>query len=235
MAAAVTHRVTTPDVGNTANSSGAFTPAVGDFLVVFLMVEASLDSPGNLTSSVGGFTFTQARRTTYQAGVGGFYVFVADALVSSAVSQTVTTTPTDAGAGSIISVYSVSGMTLTGLIAVRRIGGKTTTSSATTPNFSWDSLDSASGDVCLGAIANSTNPAGISPPASWSESQDTGYTTGAVTGLETAFSNSGETGSTITWGSNSATSWASLGIELNTTPSPPPVPPFRNTSSLYRR
>jgi hypothetical protein len=213
--AAVTHRVTTPDTGNTPNVSGAFTPASGDLLIVFMTVEASLDSPGNLTSSVGGFTFTQARRELFRASVDVFYCFVSDALVTSATSQTVTTTPTDTGLGSIISVYSISGMTRFGVNAILKSGGQSNQTAGTTPAPSFGSA-ALTANCCIGAIANATNPAGLTAPTSWTESQDTGYTTGAITGLETAFRNSGETGTTITWGSTSASAFASMIIELDT-------------------
>lgn len=215
--AAVTHRVTTPDTGNTPNTSGAFTPSVGDLLVVFVTKEASVSmATGDLTSSIGGFTFTRIQYTNFRGGADSLAVFVSDALVSSATSQTVTiASGADAGAGSIISVYSVSGMTLTGSAAVRRSAGQINQTAGTTPAPAF-SVAALTENCCLGAVANATNPAGLTPPSGWSESQDTGYTTGAVTGLQTSFRNSGETGTTITWGSTSASEFGSLIIELDT-------------------
>ncbi len=44
--ATVVHLVTTADTGNTPNTSGSLSPAVGDLLVVFVTKEASaLSSP----------------------------------------------------------------------------------------------------------------------------------------------------------------------------------------------
>lgn len=214
--AAVTHRVTTPDTGNTPNPSGAFTPALDDLLIVFVTKEGSVAMDGaDLTSSIGGFTFTLVRTELYAASSAIFGVFVSDNLVTSATSQTVTIgSGTDNGLGSIISVYSVSGMTRSGAVAIRQQGGQSNGTTGTTPApaFAGAALTT---NCCIGAVANSTNPATLTAPASWSESQDVGYSTGAVNGMETAFRNSGETGTTITWGGTSPSAFASLIIELD--------------------
>jgi hypothetical protein len=220
--AAVTHAITTPDAGNTPNLSGAFTPAANDLLIVFLAVEGSLDDPGNLTSSVGGQTFAQVRRQLYQSSSAAAYVFVANAL-ATAVSHNLTTTPTDAGTGSNISVYRVSGMTRAGTAAIRQSGGQSNQTGSTTPAPAFG-VAALTGNPCLGAVFNATNPAGLTAPSGWTESQDTGYTTGQVNGIETAFRDSGETGTTITWGSTSPSAFASLIVELDTTALPEPIP-----------
>lgn len=215
--ATVTHQVTTPDPGNTPNASGAFTPSVNDLLIVFVTKEASVAmASADLVSSITGFNFTLIRTQLYAASSAIFGVFVSDALVASATSQTVTINAgTDAAAGTNISVYSVSGMNRVGSAAVRQQGGQSDQGSGTTPAPAFAGA-ALTGNCCLGAIANSTNPAGLTQPSGWSESQDTGYTTGAVNGIETAFRNSGETGTTITWGSTSPSAFASIIIELDT-------------------
>lgn len=211
--AAVTHRVTTPDTGNLPNTSGAFTPAVGDLLVVFVTIEAST-ADHTLSSSVGGFTFTQIGKELFRTSASALLAYVSDALVSSATSQTVSIP--SPGSGSIISVYSISGLTRTGSSAVRQQGGQSNQTAATTPAPAFAGA-ALTGNLCIGAVANATNPAGLTQPGSWTESQDTGYTTGAVHGLETAFRNSGETNTTITWGSTSASIFASIILELDIT------------------
>lgn len=217
--ATITHLVTTPDSGNTPNTSGAFAPTVGNLLIVFVTKEASVAmASGDLTSSIAGFTFTLIRTQLYRSGADIFGVFVSDAKVASGASQTVTIAAgTDAAAGTIISVYQVSGMTLVGAAAIRGDGG--TSNQAAGAPAPGASLPQAAltGNCCLSAVANATNPAGITnAPSSWTKSQDTGYTTGAVTGIATAFRNSGETGTTITWGTNSASISATIVIELDT-------------------
>lgn len=216
--ATVTHRVTTPDTGNTPNATGAFAPASGDLLVVFVTKEASAAATivsADLTSSVAPTGFTLIRTQTFRSGADALCVFVADALTTNTTSRTVSlASGADAGAGTIISVYSVAGITQTGAAAVEHHAGQSDQTAGTTPAPAFSGA-ARTINCCMGAVANATNPAGLTQPASWSESQDVGYTTGAVTGLETAFRNSGETGTTITWGSTSASAFASIIIELD--------------------
>ena len=218
--AACTHRVTTPDTGPTPNTSGAVVPASGDLLVVIVTKEASaLSSPmvsADLTSSVAPTAFTLIRSQGHRSSVAHMSVFVANALTVDTTSRTVTiASGSDAGAGTIISVYSVSGMSRVAGDAVRGQGGQTDQAAATpAPAFGQAAL---TGNACIGAVYNGTNPATMTAPASWTEGGDSGYTTGQVSGLETCHRDSGETGTTITWGSASDTLFASIIIELDTT------------------
>lgn len=215
--ASVTLGDTTTDTGNTPNTGNAWTPAIGDLIVVFVTKEASTAMvSADLTSNLGGFTYTLVRTELFRSSLDIFGVFVADQLCSAITSQTATIgSGSDAGAGSIISVYRISGMSRAGASAIRQQGGQSNQSASTTPAPAFAGA-ALSANTCIGAVANSTNTAGLTPPSNWSESQDVGYTTGAVTGLETAFRNSGETGTTITWGSTSASAFASIIIELDT-------------------
>lgn len=218
--AACTHAVTTPDTGNTPNASGAFSPASGDLLVVFVTKEASaLSSPmasADLTSSVAPTGFTLIRNEGHRTSTCHVGVFVADALTVNTTSRAVTiASGADPGAGSNIAVYTVSGMSNVGAAAVRQSGGQTNQAAATpAPAFGVAALTT---NPVLGCIYNGTNPAGLTPPGSWTESAraDTGYTTGQVSGIETCYRDSGETGTTITWGGASATLFASVIVELD--------------------
>ena len=210
------------DTSNTPNTSSAFSPATGDLLVVFVTKEASaLSSPmasADLTSSVAPTDFTLIRNEGHQSGAAHMGVFVANALTTNTTSRTVTiASGTDPGAGTIITVLRIAGMTKVGAAAVRSQGGQTNQAAGTpAPAFGQAALTT---NLCVGAIYNATNPAGMTQPASWSEAADVGYTTGQVSGCETAYRNSGETGTTITWGSASASIFASLILELDTSSS----------------
>jgi hypothetical protein len=70
-------------------------------------------------------------------------------------------------------------------------------------------------------VGNSSSPAGIAKPTSWTEQVDVGYATPS-TGLEYASRNSGFTGTTITWASTSATVWGAISVELDTSAAPTP-------------
>lgn len=215
--ASVTHQVTTTDTGNLTNVTTSFTPAANELLVVFTTVEGNT-ADRTLTSSVGGQTFTQIRKQVFRTSADALYLHVSNALTTNA-SQTVQVD--GSGSGSIISVYSVSGITVLGAVANQ--GGQSNGTAATAPAPVFGQA-ARTENPCLSCVANATNPAGVTnAPGSWTKSQDTGYTTGAITGLASAFRNSGETGTTITWGTNSASIFASIVVEIDISPNPPDI------------
>ena len=219
--ATVTHEVGTADTDATPNTSGAFTPAVGDLLVVFVTATGTLQATATLTSSVGGFTFTQV--TNQQRGTPSHssYMFVSDALVSSATSQTVTfDTASDGATGTVIQVAAIAGVTRVGLDAIRQFKS-TTNIASVTPAVTFDAA-CLTGNPTLCHVANTDNPAGMTEPTGWTEASDLGHAT-PDNGGEYAFRNSGFTGTTITWGSDSASAWGAIIAEVDTSSAGPTV------------
>lgn len=214
--ATVSHLVSTPDTGNTPNTSGGFTPTLNDLLIVWVQVADSADTGiGSLTSSVG-LGFILGTTAAYNGSTYKLFQYVSTARVSNAAAgQTVTWDGvSDEGTGSIISVYAVAGMSRAGENAIRQAARQQNQAAGTpAPGFPASCL---TGNPTLGAIANVTNPAGLTQPASWTEGNDSGHGAPA-SGLEAVFRNSGFTGTTITWGSASASVFASIAIELDTT------------------
>lgn len=120
--ATVSSLVSTTNTSNVSSyTSGSFIPAQGDLLVVFAIVSATLITGATCTASANGITFTLVDSTEGDAGNDRLYMFVADQLVpASPVSMTVTVdTGADPGTGSAINVLAVSGMSRTGLGAVK--------------------------------------------------------------------------------------------------------------------
>lgn len=220
-AATSTHAVGTADTGNTPNTSGAFTPAVDDLLIVFVVGSATVTDAGDtLTNS--GVTFTRFLSATYAASVNAIHGYVANALVPSATSQSVTFTPTDTANGTVIFVCRVAGMTRTGLNAIRQSAKEDNQGAGGTPAPAFASA-ALTGNPTLGVIGNNTNPAGLTEPTGWTEpasTGDLGYAT-PTTGGEYVFRDSGFTGTTITWGGTSASVFGSIIVELDSS-SPPP-------------
>jgi hypothetical protein len=165
-------------------------------------------------STQGGFSTT-----------GGLDIWVRNKLITSNASTVFTAVQTSSTGGGLV-IYAITGMSIVGLGAVRQAGGTTAGTLGTTPSgaliprlgsiFTGSSLAALTGNVVIGAVANGTSPATVTPPTSWTEAPtpDLGYTV-PTTGLETAFINSGFTGSTPTWGSTSATAWASCVVEMD--------------------
>jgi hypothetical protein len=106
-------------------------------------------------------------------------------------------------------------MSIVGAGAVRSSGGQSAGGAGTTPAPVLN-LTPLTANLIIGSVANGTNPAALTPRASYTEAPtpDVGYAT-PTTGLEVMFRNSGETSATITWGGTSATAFASVAIELD--------------------
>lgn len=213
-AATVTHRIATASTSNvTSYASGAFTPAAGDLLVAFVVASGTV-ATGTMTDSQSlGFTkITSALKAT---SVDTVYAFVSNNLAANS-SMTVTFDCTgDAATGAVIFVASVSGMLRVGLNAITQSAIQENQAASGTPAPAFTNAVNTNNPT-LGCVGNSSNPAGITPPSSWTEDAagDTGYNT-PPTGGEYAFRNSGFTGTTITWGSTSATAFGAIILELD--------------------
>lgn len=209
--AACTHEAATADTDATPNTSGAFTPVANDLLVVFCTTTDAAPATAALTNSES-TAFTQIATALFVSSFHRCYLFVADAL-SAAVSQTVTFTPTPAGSGSNILVCAVSGMTKVGAAAVKQSKVLSNQAGGGTPEVIFDA-SALTGNPTLAFLANTSNPATVTAPTSWSELADIGYATPSG-GAEYATRDSGFTGTTITWGSTSATAFGAIIVELD--------------------
>lgn len=212
--AAVTHRVATASTSNASSyASGSFTPAVNDLLVGKVVASGTQALDATLTDSVGG-TWTLISTARKGTSTDMCYVYVRTALIASAVAMTVTFTCTsDAATGAVVIVSSVSGMTRTGAAAVRQFDIEENRG-ATTPACTFPAA-CLTGNPVIGVVGNGANPATLTPPTGWTEGVDTGFTTPAC-GAESAFINSGFTGTVVTWGSASGSVWGAIVIELDT-------------------
>lgn len=229
--ATVTHAVSTTSSSNTNSyPSAAFTPALQDLLVGFVVASGTVAS-GGMTSSRPGFTFSKVTSAVKNSSADTIYAFVADQLVSEAVSQTATFDCTgDNATGAIIFIARVSGITKFGTPAasVRQYAVQNNQAGSTTaaPAFSASALTT---NPTLGVVGNGASPAGLTQPSGWSEQGDTGYGT-PTTGGEYVSRDSGFTGTTITWGSGSASAYGDIILEIDaSTPAAPPylvLPPF---------
>jgi hypothetical protein len=218
--AAWTSRVSTPDTGNTPNTSGAFTPIEGDLLVVAVATSGSLTATEVPTASANGITFAAVpAHAIYRTSADSLDVFVAEQLVGAGpVSMTVSWSPTDTGTGTVIWVGSLSAMQRVSFNAVRQVAFANNGAASTTPagTFSGACLTE---NPTLAFVANATNPATMTPPTTWTERTDTGYAT-PTSGVEIATRDSGFTGTTITWGGTSSTVWGAVVMEFDSSAPP---------------
>lgn len=198
--------------GSTSNTnsytSGSFTPAAGDLLYAIVHATGTVvgSAPGTMTDSQG-LTFTRMANAAWGGGGNGMYLFRANAL-AAASSMTVTFDCTgDNATGANITVIRVAG---SGLIErqYNGDGGGTSVAPAITLGQAINT-DSA----CFAVLGSLTNPPALTPPDSWAADSEVGYSTPSC-GQEFTSRNSGETNTTITWGSVSATTWAGFLVEM---------------------
>jgi hypothetical protein len=195
----------------TGNRTVAVTTAIGDLLVVFCAASGNTNVTPTCTDNRGG-TYTRVDAALFGASANAMSVFVADQLAASAVSTTITVATGSNTAAELVAV-AVSGMTRTSANGAIRGSGSQANQAAGTPAPALGAA-ALTANVTIGCVANSTSPAGMTAPTGWTERQDVGQATPS-TGLEVVTRNSGFTGTTVTWGSASATPFASFVLELD--------------------
>lgn len=223
------------------NKTVVATPAAGDLIIVIAATSGLAGGTTNVTDNnsdgfgtTPGYTQIDVDRTGFST-TGVLTMWVRNRLIGSGTSTTWTASQGSSTGGGL-HVCRVSGMSIVGLGAIRGAGGQSSGTAATTPApvllgrvgtvFSGTQAG-LTANLCIGAVANGTSPATLTQPASWTESQDVGYST-PTTGLETCFRNSGNTNSTITWGGTSGTAFASMAIELDVS-----VPLYKEKPDWY--
>lgn len=194
---------------NTTAGSHAVTatPAVGDLIII---LGASSDfttagTPPTDNNPDGSGTYSFIRLATSRS-LDTVTAWVRNAPIRSATSTIFTYNPgTTTGGG--LEVFKVTGIKAFGLAAIRGSGQEDNLASGGTPapvlkNNAGATQAALTGNPLVGILQNHANPAAVTPPASFTESVDSGWAT-PTTGVETVRIDSGITASTITWGSTS--------------------------------
>jgi hypothetical protein len=207
--------------------SGAFTPAVGDLIIVIIAHTGNVVDFPSLTDTLsGGRTYTRIRSQVKASSADKLQVWVRNHLVPTATSTSVDPAPGTTTGGGVV-VLRVTGMTRAGLDAIRQSAGV-------------DNQGAGTPEVTLGSAALSANPviavvfsdttAGVFPASGFTEGTELSYIT-PNTGLQEMHADSGFTGSTITWGTGLAAGFCALALELDTT-APPVVVTLRGTPTF---
>lgn len=219
MAIGVTGTVlaTTTNATSYTTAAQANTTA-GDLVLLFIIVTGDTTSTPTVTESLSETSFVSVPGTPVlkASSADRIYCFISTGfLKTTSATRTFTisglvATPT----GCIIQGYRIPGMLRTGLMAIRQVASEANKVAGTpAPTFSAAVL---TGNPTFGVVGNATNPAGMTAPTSWTEDADTGYAS-PITGGETVSRSGGFTGTTVTWGSASASAFADIIIELDTT------------------
>lgn len=202
---------------STANGSKSSiaTPAAGD-LIIIVTAHTGNTSNATPTDDQSG-TYTEIGTGALKASSADVMrAFVRDSFIPAAVSTTFTHSPgTTSGGG--LQVLKVTGMSRVGLNAIIQSAVQQNQAAAT-PAPVFGAAPNTNNPI-IGAVFNATNPAGMTPRTNFTERADVGYNT-PTTGLEVMSRDSGETATTQTWGSASASAFSSLVVELDSS-----VPP----------
>ncbi len=221
MAAVTTGVSATTSVDNSALTTGSFTPALGDLLIAFGGVGGQ--SGGGTFTDSQGLTWTQVTSALRSASAATLVCSVANAFAANA-AMTVTFTPAGAptDTGICIAVLRVSGMSKFGAAAIVQSAKEENQAAAGTPapTFAGSAVTS---NPTIGAVHNVSNPATMTEPTGWTERYDIGDTI-PNNGLEVVSRDSGFTGTTVTWGSASATGYSDIIVELDASQQKPAIP-----------
>ena len=204
------------------------TPAVGDLIVVIagtsgLAGGTTAVSDNQAGPPTGTYTQVNADATGFST-TGVLTAWIRNQLITAASSTTWTSSQASSSGGGL-SVLRVSGMSIVGLGAVRGSGIQSSGGAGTTPapvllgrvGTTFSGTQAAlTANVMVSAICNGATAASMTVRSSplYTEDFDNGYSVPG-TGLCVSHINSGETASTITWGSTSATAFASIAFELD--------------------
>ncbi len=181
-------------------------PAVGDYIVVLVVASGSLDA-AVVTDDQGG-TYTRVNQTTFNSNADQVAIYIRDTAVTSTTALKTTVDFTgDNATGCTWRDFRLAGATGAAVKSGVNTGG-----AGTTPSVALGSAVATANPI-IGAVGNKNSPAGITEPSGWAEASDLGYST-PTTGREFANRDSGETGSTITWGSSSASAWGAVVVEF---------------------
>ena len=210
------------------NKTVTATPTAADLIVVIAgtsgLAGGTTSVTDNNTDGFGttpGYTQIDVDRTGFST-TGVLTMWIRNRLIGSGTS-TIFTAAQGGSSGGGLQVCRISGMSIVGLGAVRGSGGQSSGGAGGTPapvllrrvGTTFSGTQAAlTANLCIGTVMGGTATPAITQPGSWTESLDLSYLT-PTTGMETAFRNSGETGSTITWGSTISTAFASMVIELD--------------------
>ena len=203
--------------GNTVsgtNPSAAFTPVVGDLVVVFCVANGNTNASPTCSDGNTGGTYSLLFTALKNGSADIISCFVRDNLVPNTTSTTVTVA-IGAHTATEIVVTAITGSPLAGTAAIAQTATQANQAGSTTPAPAFAN-NAVTQNLILSFIGNGTNPGGVTKPAgttpTWTLYQNVGQT---ACGLDAIYANSGFSSKTITWGSTSASAFASCAVEVS--------------------
>ena len=216
-------------------STATLVPAVGDLWLV-IAAETGTSTAGTVsdTNSDPG-TYTKIVEKSFNGGV--LSIWIRGGFINNTTSTDAIYGPSTGATSNELVVIALSGMRAAGMTTVRQ-NGVNNGLAATTPSVPLGS-NANTANVMIAAIADTTNPPGVTGPAAWALRQNVGQA--KPLGLEVYTRDSGFTANNVLWQANSATDWGTIAVELFTnvtdavdmgTPAGPYLYPRRRESSF---
>lgn len=200
------------------------TPAVDDLIVIVTAHTGNTATVAPTDDNNSGKYVQVGSNIVKASSADTMQFWVRTDLIRAASSTVFTHAPGTTSGGGLV-VLKITGMKRCGITdAARKISGavqfgKQENQASGTPAPAFPAAADTANPV-IGAVFCATNSTATqTPPSSWTERFDNGYNTPA-TGLEVCSRDSGETGTTITWGGASGSAFCSGVIELNATETP---------------
>ena len=210
--------------GNKATT--ALTVAASDLIVLFCYNSGRTTAqPPTVTDDNGGAAYTQVASATKNASADSTWCFVRNTLLGSAAATIFSFTQSgDTGGG--LQVYRISGMSKTGVTAVRQF--KVASNQATgTPSVTMDAAILTTNPVLGSVFTTQTGTTNTAPPTGWTEDQDAGYSTPS-TGREIVHIDSGSTLTTVAWTAATTSAFCAMVVELDASAAAAGQHPYRN-------
>ena len=187
------------------------TPAVNDLIVIVTVATGNTATTAPTDDQSG--TYTLILSAVKAASADTMCAFIRTALIPSAISTVFTHAP-GVSTGGGLAVHKVTGMTRTGATAAKQSAKQDNQGSAGTPAPVFGSAVLTTNAV-IGAVFINLATSAMTPRTGFTETAEVSYTVPS-TNTETMAINSGETGTTMTWGS--ATTELSVRSLSNWTP-----------------
>lgn len=208
---------TTTNTTSGTNPSLALTGTIGDVSFVFVNATGNTNLTPTCTDTGSGGTYTLIAAIPKNGGADTLSIFVRNSQYASTASVTITAA-IGAHTACAMVVANIFNLGSAGTGVIVQSGTQSNASSGTAPSVTLGSTTALS-SIVLAFVGSGSNPPNLNAPAgsmwsTWSRNQNFGTTN---TGVDFAFGIS-NAGTAITWGTNSATNYGSIVLEINVAP-----------------
>lgn len=210
-------------VDGTSFTTGAFNGIRNVLLGVFVVASDCVVPRPVVSQSLAGLSaisFDYVTSVTFGPSIHTLYFFIANSFMPITTSRTVSvdTSPTTA-TGFVLNVISISGLSKAGQAAIRQVarnpdgvGGAATTATFPVPLLTTNVYVAGMGD-----LTNPNNTAGPFQSGNTITLSNTGYATPTI-GFSDYGKMNGDTSTTLTWNTPSATAWGTIAVEFDCSP-----------------